>query len=79
MGVACITLRLSLRKWGYSGHLQWYNVSKSPTIWENLYLSGVLGMGGTIFSREGENFTEIVCPAQGTWLGKFMIWSKLWM
>ena len=37
MVVACVTLRLSLRKGIYVGHIQWDIMSKSPTAWANLY------------------------------------------
>ena len=36
-------------------------------------------MGDTIFTRVGKHFTETACLTQGTWCGKFMRWSKLWM
>ena len=37
MGVACVTLRLSLRKGIYVGHIKWDSMSKYPTEWANLY------------------------------------------
>ena len=62
MGVACVTLRLSLRKGVYAGHIQWDSMRKDHTAWTNIYGAGVLEMGGTIFARDGENFTDTVCP-----------------
>ena len=53
MGVACVTLRLSLIKGGYVGHLQWEKMRKPPTTWANIYVYGVLGMGDNIFARDG--------------------------
>ena len=72
MGVACVDLRILLRKGRYTGHLQWENISKVPTAWDNLYRAGVLGMGDTIYSRYGVKFIETVCPTRRTWFGKFM-------
>ena len=57
MLVACVTLRMSLSKGRYVEHLQWQIMKKRPTDWANLYVAGVLGMGDTIYSRDGENFT----------------------
>ena len=51
MGVACVTLRLSIRKGLYVGHIQWYRMSKSSTEWANLYGSGVLEMEDTILAK----------------------------
>ena len=48
MGIACVTLRLYLRKGRYVGHLQWDNTRKAPNSWENLYGTGKLGMGDII-------------------------------
>ena len=42
MGVACVNLRLFLRKVRYVGHMQWDSMSKSPITWANLYGYGVL-------------------------------------
>ena len=51
MGVECVTLRLSLRKGIYVGHIQWGRMGKSKTVWANIYGSGVLEMGDTIFAK----------------------------
>ena len=52
---------------------------KGPEAWDNIYGDGVLGMGDTIYDRDGEKFTETVCPIRGPWFGKFMRGSKLQM
>ena len=64
MGLACVTLRMSLRKWRYVGHLQWDIMRKGPTDWATLYGYGVLGMGYTIYSRD-VIFKQKVCAPQG--------------
>ena len=51
MGVACVTLRLSLRKWVYVGHIQWESTRKAQAAWTNIYGAGVLEMGDTIFAK----------------------------
>ena len=51
MGVACVTLRLSLRKGVYVGHPQWEIMRKYQTAWANIYGYGVLEMGDTIFGK----------------------------
>ena len=79
MGVECVTLRMSLRRGRYVGHLQWDSMRKLPTVWENLYVYGVLVLGDTIYSRDGDGFTETACPTRGPWFGKFMQGSKLLM
>ena len=50
-GVACVTLRFSIRKGRCVGHIQWEITRKAPTAWANLYGSGVLQMGEYIFQR----------------------------
>ena len=62
MGLACVTLRLSLRKGVYIGHLQWESTRKAQTAWANIYGYVVLEMGDTIFARDGKKFTDIACP-----------------
>ena len=57
IGVASITMIISLSKGRYVGHLQGYNMRKGPTAWENLYGGGVIGLGDTIYSRDGGKFT----------------------
>ena len=47
--VACVTLRLSLRKGVYVGHIQWDRSRKALTEWANIYGAGVLEMGDTNF------------------------------
>ena len=79
MGVACVTLRLYLRKGRYMGHLQWEFIRKSPTAWAKSYGAVVLGMGDAIYARYGKKFTETACPTRGPWFGNFVIGSKLWM
>ena len=79
MEVACVTFRMSLRKGKYFGHLQWYSKRKFPTYWDNLYGSGVLVMGDTIYVRYGKYFTETACPKRGPRFGKFMRGLKLRM
>ena len=44
MGLACVTLRLSLRKGVYVGHIQWDSTRKALTAWTNLCGSRVLVM-----------------------------------
>ena len=58
LGVACVTLRITLRKWIYVGPLQWDSTRKGLTARENLYGDGVLVLGGTIYSRYGKKFME---------------------
>ena len=36
-------------------------------------------MGGTIFERGRKKFMDTACPTRGSWFGKFMRGSKLWM
>ena len=49
MGVACVTLTLSLRRGVYVGHIQCDSMRKSPTEFANIYGPGVLEMWDTIF------------------------------
>ena len=79
MGVACVTMSISLRKGRYVGHLQWDSMRKGPTAWANLYVARVLGLRDTIYFRDEKTFTEIACPTRGRWFGKFMRGSKPWM
>ena len=79
MGVACVALRISLRRGRYVGNIQWDSMRKGPTAWVNLYGAGVLVLGDTINSRDGEKLKETVCPTRGPWFGNFMRGSKLWM
>ena len=65
MGVACVTMRMYLRKGRYVGNLQWDIMRKFPTEWANLYGAWVLGLGDTIYSRYGKCL-------QKPWFGKFM-------
>ena len=37
IGVACVTLRLSLRKGLYVEYIQWDNTKKDLMVWANLY------------------------------------------
>ena len=74
-----MALRLLLRKRRYVGHIQWGGMSKSPTVWDNLYGAGALGIGDKIFSRDRKKFTETLCPTRVPWFGKFMRGSKLRM
>ena len=39
----------------------------------------MLGMGDTIYSSDGEKFTENECPTRGPWFGNFMRGSKIQM
>ena len=73
MVVACVTLRMSLRKGRYVGNLHWYSMRKGLTEWYNLYGDGVLVMGDIIYARDGGNFTETTFPTRGPWFGKFMM------
>ena len=77
MGLACVTLKFYFRKGEYVGHLQWDIMRKYPTELSNIYGYEVLGMGDTVFTRVGKNFTETACLNQGTWFGKFMMLYKL--
>ena len=52
---------------------------KVPIAWANLYEAGVLGLGDTIYSRDGKTFTETACPTRGPWFETFMQGSKLCM
>ena len=62
MGVTHLTIRFSLRKRRYVGHIKWDSMRKSPTAWANIYGAGVLEMGDTIFARDGKKFTDTACP-----------------
>ena len=79
MGVVCVTFRVSLRKGRYSGHLQWDSMKKFPTACDNLYGSGFIGMGDTVYARDGKNVAETACPMRGPWFVTFMIGLKLRM
>ena len=79
MGVACVNLRLSLRKGRYVGHLPWDSMGKFRTAWANIYGDGVFGLRDIILGREGKNFTETTCPTQGMWFEEFMRGSQLQM
>ena len=57
MGVTCVTLRMFPSKGRYVGHIQWESMMKFPTVWANLYGSGVLVLGDTNYSRDGVKFT----------------------
>ena len=72
IGLACVTLRLSLRKGVYVGHLQWDSMRKAQTEWANTYGYGVLEMGDTIFERDSKKFTDTACPNLGPWFETFM-------
>ena len=61
MVVACVTLRLFLRKGVYVGNIPWDSTRKSPTAWANIYGAWVLEMGDTIFAREDKKFTDKTC------------------
>ena len=69
MGIACMTLRLSLQKGRYVGNLQWNSICKAPISWAKLYGAGTLGTGDTILSR---NFTETSCSTRGPWFVKLV-------
>ena len=79
IGFSCVTLRVSLRRRRYVGHPQWDSMRKVPIAWDNLYGDGLLGMGYTIYARDGGNFTETACPTRGLWFAKFMSGLKLRM
>ena len=79
IGMECVTLRLSLRKWIYVGHLQWDRTRKAPTAWDNLYGAWVLGMGHSIFARDSKKFTDTACPTRGPWFENLMISYKVRM
>ena len=49
IGMECVTLRLSLRKGIYVGHIQCDGMRKPPTESANIYGPGVLEMWDTIF------------------------------
>ena len=57
-------------------HLQWDSMRKFLTAWDNLYGSGVMGMGDIIYARERKNFTETECLTRRSRFGKFMRGSK---
>ena len=50
---------------------------KGPIAWANLYVSGMLGMGDTIYARAGGKFAETALPTRVPWFGRFMRSSKL--
>ena len=50
-GIGMCNLRLSFRKGGYVGNLQWDIMTKSPTEWANIYGYEVLVMGNIIFIK----------------------------
>ena len=77
MVFACVTLRLSLIKGINVGHLKWDRTKKSQKAWSNIYGSRLLGMGDTIFAKDGEKFMETACPTWRPWFGNFMRISKL--
>ena len=79
MGVACVTLRMSLRKGRCVGYLQWYSMRKGPTAWAYLYGLGVLVKGDTIYARDRRKLTETACPTRGPSFVKFIRGSKLRM
>ena len=54
MGVSFIILRLSLKKGGYFGHIQWESMRKYPTAWANIYGDGSVENGEHHFSRDGK-------------------------
>ena len=61
----------------YVEHLQWDSTTKGSTSLDDLYGVGVLGMGDTMYARDGGKFTEIACPTRGGVVLKFMIGYKL--
>ena len=67
----------------HKGDICWKSTTRqheeSRTAWSNIYGAGVLGMGDTIFTREGKKFTDNSCPNRGLWFGKFTKVSKLRM
>ena len=50
MGLACMTLSISLRKRRHVGHLQWNPMQKGKMKWANLYGDETLGMGDKIYA-----------------------------
>ena len=50
---------------------------KAPIEWAKLYGVGSFGMGDTIYSVYGKNYTDNTCPMCGTWFGKLVRVSKL--
>ena len=65
MVVACVTLRLSLRKGVYVGHIQWGRRSKALTEWANIYGAGVLEMGDTNFQGTVKSSLMQLVPLEG--------------
>ena len=63
----------------YVEHLQWDRMKKGSTAWDDLYGAGAMGMGDTIYARDGEKLTETACLTRVPWFGKFMKDSKLRM
>ena len=72
MRLACVTLRLSLRKGVYVGHIQWDSTRKAPMKWFNLCVAKVLGMWDYIFARDNKNFTDTDCLTKGPCFGYLM-------
>ena len=70
--MACVTLRLSLRKGVYVGHIQWDSMRKAPTTWANIYGSGVLEMGDTILRGKVKSSQIQRVPIEGPGL-KFCV------
>ena len=69
MGVACVTLGVSLRKGRYDVHLQWDIMRKGPAAWDNLYGAGVMGMVDTIYSRDNKSSRKLHAPPGDHGLG----------
>ena len=72
MGVAFYTLVMSMRKFRYTGHIQWRIVRKVPTAWSNLYEEGECGSLRVNFSKDEIKLVSINFPTRGPWFVKLM-------
>ena len=79
IGVPFVTLRCHFRKVRYVEHIQWDSMRKGLKSWDNIYGSGVLGMGEIFYARDREKFTKTACPTKVPRFGKFMRGYKLRM
>ena len=79
MRLSCASLRLSLIKRIYVGHIHWEIIIKSTMSWANLNGVEVLVIGDTIYARDVFIKTETECSVCGQRFGKFNKGSKLWM
>ena len=58
IGMACVTLRMSLSKWRYFLHIQWDSMRKGPIEWDNLYGSGMGRFSRKLRAPQGDHGLE---------------------